>query len=102
MSGISHNPFLLSLGAWMIITPLRLIVTSCAFNSDVNPASQSFPIETSELCVRLGMVWPSHAYSVKDGKYSKHGLLDCMVWPFGHPTQVCGPMFVDGKCGASA
>ena len=86
MSGIFRNAFLMSLGTWMTIFSLRLIVPSFDLNTVVNPSSQSFPIEKTELFVRLGMVWPSHASSGKARKYTKHGLFDCMLWPFGHPT----------------
>ena len=60
-------------------------------------ASQSFQIDTSEICVILGNMCPSHASSVKAGKSSKHSFLDFMVWQFGHPTWMGGPMFVDGQ-----
>ena len=86
MSWIFHNLLLLSLGPWMIIFPLCLIVTSCALNSYVHPASHSFSMDTSDICLILGMMWPSHAYSGKSGKYSRHGSIDFMVCPFGHPT----------------
>ena len=85
----------------MVIILLCFIVTFCALNSDVYPASHIFPIEKCEKCVRLGMMWASHAYSGKAEKYSRHGLLDCTVCPFGHPTLMGGPIFVDGRCGAS-
>ena len=75
MSGIFHNPLLLSIDPWMIILPLRLIVTYCSLKSAVHPASHNFPIETSGICVRLGMMYPSHASLVKAGKYIKHGLI---------------------------
>ena len=55
------------------------MITSCDLNSDVHPESHSLTIETCELCVRLGMMLPSHAYSGKAVKYSKNGLLDFMV-----------------------
>ena len=67
----------------MIISPLHLIITSCDLNSAVHPASPSLPIETSEMCVRLCMMWPSHASSGKTIKSSKHGLLDVMVYTVG-------------------
>ena len=102
MSRILHNPFLLYLGTCMNISPLRLIFTSCGLNTAVHIASQIFPIDTNELRVRLGIMWLSHASSGKTGKSSKHGLLYCMVWTFGHLTQMGGFVFVDGKCGASA
>ena len=85
----------------MIILPLCLILNSCALNSSFHPASHSLPIETSELFVRLGMMWPSNAYSGKAGKYIRHGLLDFMVFPFWNPTWMGGTLFVDGLCGAS-
>ena len=47
-------------------------------------------------------MWSSHASSVKDGKSSIHGSLDCMVFPFGNTTWMGSPRFVDGRCGASA
>ena len=43
----------------------------------------------------------SHASSGKSGKFSKCVVLDCMVFPFGSPTWMSGPMFVDGKFGIS-
>ena len=76
MSGILHNQLLLYLGNWMIILPLSFIVNSSALNSAVNIASDSFPIDTSEICVRLGMIYPSHVSSGNYGKYSRHSLLD--------------------------
>ena len=100
-SGILHNPLLLSLGNWMIILPLRLIVTSRALNSSVHPESHSFPTKTSDICVRLGIMWPSNYSSGKSGKYIRHRFLDFMVWPFGNPTWMGGPTFFDGRCGAS-
>ena len=39
VSGILHNPLLLSLGTWMIISTLHLIFTSCYFKSAVYPTS---------------------------------------------------------------
>ena len=100
MSGILHNPFLLSIGTWIIIYPLRLIVTYCALNSAVHTASHSFTMEKNEPCVILGMIWPSHAHSGKAGKYSRYGLLNFMVCPFGNSILMGGPMFVDGTFGA--
>ena len=47
------------------------------------------------------MMWPSHASSGKASKSSIHGLIYCMVFPFGHTTWMGGPMFVDGRCVAS-
>ena len=82
----------------MIILPLIFIVNSSALNSAVNIASDSFPIDTSERCVRLGMMCPSHDYSGKAEKYSRNGLLGNMVWPFGHPTWIGGPMFIERRC----
>ena len=58
------------------------------------------PIDKSELCESLGKMWNSHASSYKSGKSIKQVLLDCMVWPFRHPTWMGSPMFVDGRCGA--
>ena len=84
-SGVFHNPLLLFLGPWMIILSLCLIFTYCSLNSAMHTSSYSFPIETSELCVRLGMILTSHYSSGKAGKSGSHGLLDCMVWPFGNP-----------------
>ena len=63
--------------------------------------SHGFTIETSELCVGLGIIWSSYSSSGKAGKYNIHGLLDCMICPFGNPTRMVGSLFVDGKCGAS-
>ena len=79
MSGIYHNLFLLSLGPWMTIFLLHLIFTSCVFNTALYPELQSFKVETRELCVRLGMMWPSNALSVKAWKSSKHGFFNCIV-----------------------
>ena len=95
MSGIFCNPLFLSLGTRTIILPLRLIVTSCTLNSAVYPASHSLPIETSEIFARLDMMCPPHDSSFKAGKYIRHGLLDCMVWPFWNPTIMGGLNFVD-------
>ena len=78
-----------------------LIVTSCDLNSDMYPASHSLTIETSDISVRMGMMWPSRASSGKAGKSSRHGFLDCLVLTFMHPTLMGGPIFIDGKCGAS-
>ena len=99
VSGILHNPLLLSIGTWMVVLDLCLIVTSCALESAFHTSPNIFTIETSELCVRLGMIFTSHASSDKAGKYSKHGLLDCIVWPFGNNKWMGGTMFVDVKCG---
>ena len=75
VSGILHYLLLLSLGPYIIISSLRLVVTSWDLNSYFHPESQSFPIDTSEICMRLGMMFPSHASSFKAGKSSKNGLL---------------------------
>ena len=80
----------------MIIFSLRLIVTYCTLNSYVHPASHSFPIDTSDPCVILGMMCPPNYSSGNSGKSSIHELLDCMVCPFGYPTWMVGPVFVDG------
>ena len=96
MSATIYNTLLISLVPWVIIFSLRLIVTSCAFNSAVHPESHILPMEKIYICVRLGMVWSSHASSVKAVKYSRHGFLNCMVCPFGPPTLMNGPIFVDG------
>ena len=79
VSGILHNPFLLSLGLWMTISKLCLIVTPCYLNTDVHPEPQILTINKSDMCVRLGNICPSRASSGKAGKSSKHGFLDCMV-----------------------
>ena len=42
------------------------------------------------------MMWASHAYSGKAEKYSRHGLLDLMVFPFGHTTLMGVPMILMG------
>ena len=102
MSGVLHNPLLLSIGTWMVVLDLCLIVTSCALESAFHTSPNIFTIETSELCVRLGMIFTSHASSDKAGKFSKRGFSDFIVWPFGHPTLMGGHMFVDEQCGASA
>ena len=70
----------------MVILPLILLVTYCDLESVVHTASRSFPIDISDMCVILIMMWPSHASSGKAGKSSKHGLIDCMVCIFGHTT----------------
>ena len=85
----------------MIVLSLCLIVTSCDLKSAMYPLSHSLIIETSDLSVILGMMWPSHTPSGKAGKYSRHGFLDCIVLTFRHPTLMGGPMFIDGQCGAS-
>ena len=82
----------------MIILPLSFIVNSSALNSAVNIAPDSFPIDTSERCVRLGMMCPTHDYSGKAEKYIRNGLLYYMVWKFGHPTRIGGPMFFERRC----
>ena len=51
--------------------------------------------------VRLGMMWTSHASSGNTGKFSRHGFLDCVVYPFGDTAWMGGPMIVDGRYGAS-
>ena len=81
--------------------PLTFYCYFFFLNSAMLTASHSFPIDISDTCVRLGMVWPSHAYSGRDGKYSIHILLDCMIFPFGNLKWMVGPMFVDWICGAS-
>ena len=80
----------------MIILPLRIILFYFALNSAVHTASHFFPIERSKLFVILGMMRPSHASSGKAVKYSRYGFLNCMVCPFGPPTLMNGPIFVDG------
>ena len=60
----------------------------------MNPASHILPIDTSEICVILGMIWTANAYSGEAGKHSRHGLIDCTVWPFGNPKLMGGPIFV--------
>ena len=75
VSKIFYNPFLLSLGPWMIILTFCLIFTSFYLNSAVYLESYRFPIETSELFLILGMLWPSHASSGKAGKSSKKACL---------------------------
>ena len=39
---------------------LCLILTSCVLNPAMYPASHIFLIETSNLCVKLGKMYPSH------------------------------------------
>ena len=58
-------------------------------------------METSELYVRLDMMWPSKYSSGKAGKYTRHGMLDLTVCPFGKSPWVGDLLFVDRKCGAS-
>ena len=99
---IFHNPFLLSIDTWMTILSLSLIVTFFALNEAMNPSSQILKIETSDIFVRLGKMWPSYTSSIKSGKSSKYGFLYCVVCPFVHPTLMCVPMFFDEKYGASA
>ena len=60
VSRIFHNSLILSLGPWVTILLLFLIVNSCDFNTSVKSESHSLPIETSELCVRLGKIWTYH------------------------------------------
>ena len=86
MSVIYHNPLLLYPDPWMIILTFRSIATFCALNSDVHTSSKNFLIDTSELCTRLGIMWPLHNYSGKAGKSIRNCLLDCMVCSFGYPT----------------
>ena len=38
LSGILHNPFLLSIGKWMTIFLSCLVVNYCALNTAVHPA----------------------------------------------------------------
>ena len=90
LSGIFQNRFLLSLGPCMPIFAFFLIVNLFYLNTNINPTSLSLPIETNEMCV-IG----------KSGKSSKDGFIDIMVWTFGHPIWMGGPMFVDKICGAS-
>ena len=85
----------------MLILPLCLTVTSCDLYSDMHPASHIFTMETSELCVILGIMWPSRASSGNSGKYSRPGFLYCVVCPYGNTTLMVGPMFVDREFGAS-
>ena len=80
------NPFLLYIGPYMNILLLHLIVTSCDLITYVNPSPKILKIYSSDIFVRLVKMGPSHTSSVKAGKLSKHGLLDCMVWTFGRPT----------------
>ena len=101
MSGIFYNTFLLYLVHWIIIFLLRLIVTYFDLNSDLHPASHSLPIDTSEMYMRLGLIYPSDDSSSKAGEYGKHVLLDFMVWPFRHPTHMGDPIFIDRLWGAS-
>ena len=84
--GIVHNPLIFSLGTWRTILLLHFIVNFCALNTSVHPESYRLIIYISELCVRLGNVGLSYDSSGKAEKYSKKGLLDCMVYSFGHPT----------------
>ena len=58
LSGIYHKSFLLSLGTWMTILTLHIIITSCNFNTALHPASHILPMETSEIYVRPVMIWP--------------------------------------------
>ena len=101
VSGICHNPLLLSFGPYMIIFTFHFMVTYSSLKSSVYTASHILKIDTSEICVILGTMWPSHASSGKDGKSSRHGLLDCTVCTFGNPTWMGGLMLVYGKFGAS-
>ena len=75
-------------------------VTWFSFNTAVHRASKVSLIETSELCLSLGNIFPPRSSSVKSGKSSKQGLLDWMVLPFGHPTWMGGAIFY-GICEAS-
>ena len=86
MSGIFHNPFLLSIGTWIIILPLSLNLNPYDLNTGVHTTSQLLPIYTSDMCVRLGVMWTSLDLSGKAGKSSKLDLLGCMVWTLGYPT----------------
>ena len=70
----------------MTILLLGFIVTCFDLNKSVHQALQILIIETSDLCVRLVNMWPSHDSSGKAGKLSKRGLIDCVVWPLLHPT----------------
>ena len=63
MSEILHNRFHPSLGTWINILSLRLFVTSCDLNTSVHSEYHIFPIDTRALCVKLGMMWYSHALS---------------------------------------
>ena len=85
----------------MTILLLRLIVTYCPLNTAVHPASHSFQIETSELCMSLSKMCPRYDSLGKDDKSSNHVLLDFMVYPFGHLTGMGGPIIVDGRRGVS-
>ena len=60
------NPFLLSIGPWMIVLILCLIVTYFALDYAMHLEFHSLKIDTRELCVRLGMICLSHDSS---GKY---------------------------------
>ena len=53
-------------------------------------------MDTSEMCVILDTMWTLHDFSGNHGKDSKHGFLDCTIFPFGNNACMGGPMFVDG------
>ena len=53
-------------------------------------------MDTSEIFVRLLIMWASYDSSGKSGKYSRHGLLDLMVCPFVHTTLMGVPMILMG------
>ena len=96
VSGIFHNISLMYLGNWMNIFLLRLIVNYFDLKTYVHISLHSFTIDTSDMCIRLGNIWPSHDSSGKSGKSSKHGLLDSIFGHLGIPHELVVPCLLIG------
>ena len=100
--GVIHNPAITSLVPCNNI--FKLLVTAMVFWLKLasHPASHNLPMDMRKTCDIPGKMWASLASSGNADKTSRHPLLDCFIWPFGHFTLISDVGCSDMSCGESA
>jgi hypothetical protein len=84
--GNFHKPVRGSRGPVINLLLSFLTITCDLLQVASQPASHSVPMEISELCVRLGMMWAACASCGSWGRFNVQlFVLDWMVSPFGRP-----------------
>jgi hypothetical protein len=87
--GSFQSPVRGSRGPVMTTSSLFVMTTVVLSKVALHPASHSVPMDTSELCVRPGMMCALRASLGSCGMSSVHWSgLDCRVAPLGRPTVI--------------
>ena len=81
----------------MISLSYFMMWTFLFLKSNLHPASQSSPMNTSEICVSLDIVCPSMEFPAICGNSNFHSLIDFVSPPFRSPTLIWGVLIVVGS-----